>query len=179
MTTITAYGHTIEVESLPAKSIEYLLTYGFKQSVADASASPAAEAKKKGASEAEVQAAVDKARATRVEAILAGTVGMRAAGGGNGLTKLERKVREVGMEYIEALAKKKGISLRAPKGADEATREAAAEAREALFQKFLTAKQAEWTAEAERRLAAVAADTEEGEDDLFAGFAKSEEEGAA
>lgn len=175
MTTITAYGHTIEVEALPSKSLEYLLTYGFKQSVADASAGPAAEAKKKGASEAEIQAIVDEARAKRVEAILAGTVSIRVAGATSGLTALEREVRKIGLEVLDSMAKSAGFSLRAPKGSDEATREALAAKREALYDRLYAVKKAEWTAEAERRLAAIVPATA-AIDDLFADFAPAGDE---
>lgn len=175
MSTITAYGHTIEVESLPAKSLEYLLTYGFKQAVADASAGPASEAKRKGESEDAIQAIVDAARAKRVEAILNGTVGIRAASTASGMTRLERMIRSIGMEALEAMAKAKGLTFRAPKGADEATREALSAKREQLFEKLLVSKRADWEAEALRRLAATVTAVDDA-DDLFAGLTPADAE---
>lgn len=154
MSTITAYGYELVVDELPAKSLEYLLTYGLKQSIADSSANTQAEAKRAGKSEDEVQALVDAARKARVEAILAGTVGVRVAGATSGMTALERETRKVGMAEIEALAKSKGISLRAPAKSDEVTRAEFESKREALYQKFLPARGEAWKAEASRRLAA-------------------------
>lgn len=170
MTTLSAYGLSLEVESLTPKGLEYLLAYGFKQSIADASAGPRAEAIKAGKTEAEVQVVVDAARTKRLAAILADEIGLRIGGGNSGETRLEREIRSIGEAEVKTRAKTKGIALHAPKGTDDATRAKFAALRKGLYDKLFTIRCAEWKAEAERRLAATVPTEDDDLDAMLADF---------
>jgi hypothetical protein len=99
-----------ECFEIPAKSVEYLLIYGLKQSLQDSAAQPASEAK---ASGDDVMTAVHAAMAKRLDAIKSGTVGVRV-GGGRVSDPFESAVRDVIDEMLRKAAKSKGKKL--PKG---------------------------------------------------------------
>lgn len=117
-----AIGLVAESFGVPATAVEYLLQYGFKQSLQDAAAQPASEAKaeaesKDGATPESISKAVadaiDGAMGKRLDAIKSGSVAMRG-GGGRVTDPFESMVRTVIDEIIAAASKAKGKKF--PKG---------------------------------------------------------------
>ena len=129
------------------KQLEYLLSYGWSQSLQDSVAAAKAKAKKDGKSDEEVESLVASTMSTRAEAILAATIGIRGPGAPR-LSELDREIRKIGEEAMRAMAKASNVKL-----PDRKTDEGKA-TYDALFAKFLEVYSSEWTAEAERRIEA-------------------------
>ena len=97
-------GITVDANTLPAQSIHFLLSYGFKQLLSD---SMAGKAKEPVAAEAVVRA--------RLAQIIDGSVGVRVKAERSAKVKtLEQFIQEVAKEKLSAFAKAKGMEL--PKG---------------------------------------------------------------
>jgi hypothetical protein len=132
MNTITLkFGDAFEVSSdqINAKGLAYLLQYGVNQSMSDSIAglekkvrADIAKYRKDIGEDAEamnddevVESVIDAKLAERWNAILEGTVGIRA--GGTRLTGEAKFTRDVAIEFLKALAASKKVSL--PKEADK------------------------------------------------------------
>lgn len=126
---------------VPVKSADYLVRYGFKQSLQDSAAQPAKAAKDEGG---DVPAAIVAAMGKRLDAIKSGNVSVR--GGAARVTDpFESMVRKVIDEILAKNAKSKGKKL--PKG-DELV---------ALRKSVYDANKSAIDAEANKRLAAQSA----------------------
>ena len=136
-----AYGLDVKYDNVASKGIEYLLAYGFKQSIGDAGTSAAAKAvadwvkaqkdangvaptqaettawKESDEGKAVIQAAVDAAQLKRREAIIAGTVSV-GSGGYSKLTPFERFCFE--RAEADGRAQAKAVGARWPSDKDEA-----------------------------------------------------------
>lgn len=149
------YGFKFEFESLPPKSLEYLLKYGASQSLQDSIASVKSKAKKDGKSDEEVKVLCREAMAKRYNAIVTATIGFRHPA--EKVSPLEAMIGKVGREALTAMARAKGTKLPTKEKYD------------ALFEAALVRFKDSWTEEAERRLAMVkAADPADELDDFFA-----------
>ena len=136
-----AYGFDIRWDACTTAGLDYLLAYGFKQSIGDAGTSAAAKAatdwakaqkdatgampdaatvnawKASEEGKATIETAVNAAQAKRREAILLGTVSLRE-GGWSKLTPFERFCNETAETEGRAKAKEKGVKW--PTDKDEA-----------------------------------------------------------
>lgn len=110
-------GFTVRLGDLPIASVEYLLRYGFNQTLQDLSmAGVRDQLERKHPQETfsndQIADALNARRAARVEALLNGTIGVRVAGEGKASgTSFDKMVVVVAKEAINALAKAKGKVL--------------------------------------------------------------------
>lgn len=136
-----AYGLDVKYDNIAPKGLDYLLAYGFKQSIGDASTSAAAKAvadwvkaekdangaapdkaatdawKESDIGKATIQATVDAAQMKRREAIAQGTIGLPTDGYGR-LTPFERFCFE--RAEADGRAQAKAVGARWPSDKDEA-----------------------------------------------------------
>lgn len=136
-----AYGLDVKYDNVAPKGLDYLLAYGFKQSIGDAGTSAAAKAvadwakalkeatgdttskaatdawRESEVGKATIQAAVDAAQAKRREAIIQGTIGLPTDGYGK-LTPFERFCFE--RAEADGRAQAKAVGARWPSDKDEA-----------------------------------------------------------
>lgn len=127
--------------------LQYLLSYGWSQSLQDSVAAVKSKAKKDGKSDEEIDTLVASTMSDRANAILTGTIGVRGPGAPR-LSEIDREIRKIGEEAMRAMAK--GSNVKLP---DRKTEKGKADY-DALFGMFLSTYSAEWTAEAERRIEA-------------------------
>lgn len=99
---------SVETADLPEASIAYLLAYGWKQSLQDCIAGPVAKAKADGDSEAEIENLIIGTIGKRMDAIKAGTVGIREQAVRDPFATMVKKVLN---ETLAAWAKAKGKKL--------------------------------------------------------------------
>lgn len=110
---LTQDGSSVVIDGLNAKTVEYLLAYGFNQSLQDSIAGRAKkvaeEEKDKTAEEIEsaVNADLIGALGKRLDAILAGTIGMKVGTPKSKLSHFDR----VAMAMLKDYAKLKGKKL--------------------------------------------------------------------
>jgi hypothetical protein len=91
---------SVDASTLPESSVQFILNYGFKQLLSDASA---------GLKKEKGQEAADAAVVSRFESILSGTVGIRV--------KAERKAKGKTLDYFIAVAAKEKLgAIAASKG---------------------------------------------------------------
>lgn len=100
-----------------AKGIEYLLAYGFAQSLQDSVAGVKKEMKDEGASDDEIATAIKETMQERANAIASGTVGHRVVGPRG--SAIETVMRQVALAELTAAFKKKNAKL--PKAKDTVT----------------------------------------------------------
>lgn len=104
------------VATLPEAALDYLLAYGFKQSLTDAIAGRAKKLADEGKSVSEVEEALNAILARRFDAIVSGTIGTRGNGAPR-LTGLEKIKHDLAVKMLKAAVTAKGAKW--PKQDDE------------------------------------------------------------
>lgn len=105
----------VDVIGVPANSIDYMLRYGFNQSLQDSAAQPkSAATKEDGATPDSIAAAEIGAMGKRLDAIKSGNVAIRG-GGGRVTDPVESIVRDLAETKLKAAFKSKGKKVPATK----------------------------------------------------------------
>ena len=117
MTKIEYKDFSVEIETLKPESVLYLLTNGFKQSLADSIAGLGKKLKEEGRDAVSIDAELKAVMQAKFDAILDGSVSVRSVG--PRLQGLDKFVAEVAEERLRAHCAKKSIKWPSGKGAAE------------------------------------------------------------